>query len=142
MFALSGAKTNGMEPVVEKLTQGEPLSVDQLIEYLPALKEVAQAQLDNWAKGAAALRRYKKGQTVCKEGDFGSTAFFIVSGTVDIFIGNPLAHLRTRPAFAILFSRCSAASRPISWISCTRTVSGGEASENHSWSPKPTIEIS
>ena len=91
-----------MEKVVEKLTEGEPLSVDQLIEYLPALKEVARAQLDNWARGAAVLRRYKRGQTVCKEGDFGSTAFFIVSGTVDIFIGNPLAHLRTRPAFAFL----------------------------------------
>src|SRR5207253_7100897 len=92
-----------MEQVIEKLT-GEPLSVDQLIEYLPALKEVARTQLDNWAKGAAALRRYKRGETVCAEGEFGSTAYFIVSGTVDIFLGNPLAHLRTRPAFG-LFGR-------------------------------------
>jgi len=38
-----------MQRDVEKLT-GEPLSVDQLIEYLPALKEVARAALDNWAK--------------------------------------------------------------------------------------------
>jgi hypothetical protein len=40
-----------MQRAVEKLT-GEPLSVDQLLEYLPALKEVPRAQLDNWAKGA------------------------------------------------------------------------------------------
>jgi CRP-like cAMP-binding protein/Fe-S-cluster-containing hydrogenase component 2 len=93
-----------MQEVVEKLTRGEPLSVDQLIEYLPALKEVARAQLDNWAKGAAVLRRYRKGETVCTEGEFGSTAYFIISGTVDIFLGNPLAHLRTRPAFG-LFGR-------------------------------------
>jgi CRP-like cAMP-binding protein/Fe-S-cluster-containing hydrogenase component 2 len=89
-----------MEKVIEKLT-GEPLSVDQLIEYLPALKEVARAQLDNWAKGAAVLHRYRKGEIVCEEGEFGSTAFFIVSGSVDIFIHNPLSHLRTRPAVGI-----------------------------------------
>ena len=45
-------KLIGMQRAVEKLT-GEPLSVDQLLEYLPALKEVPRAQLDNWAKGAA-----------------------------------------------------------------------------------------
>ena len=73
------------------------MSIDQLIEYLPALKEVARAQLENWAKGAAVLHRFRKGEIVCEEGEFGSTAYYIVSGTVDIFINNPLAHLRTRP---------------------------------------------
>ena len=86
-----------MAETVEKLTTGEPLSIDQLIEYLPALKEVARAQLENWAKGAAVVHRFRKGEIVCEEGEFGSTAYYIVSGTVDIFINNPLAHLRTRP---------------------------------------------
>ena len=90
-----------MQHVVEKLTGGEELRVDQLIEYLPALKEMARAQLDNLAKGAAILHRYKKGEIVWEEGDFGSTAFFIVSGRVDIFIHNPLSHLRTRPTIGI-----------------------------------------
>src|SRR5438045_5520004 len=89
-----------MQQVVEKLS-GEPLSVDQLIEYLPALKELPRAQLDNFAKGAAVLHRYRKGEIVCEEGDFGSTAFYIVSGSVDIFIHNPLSHLRTRPVTGI-----------------------------------------
>jgi CRP-like cAMP-binding protein/Fe-S-cluster-containing hydrogenase component 2 len=88
-----------MDETVGKLTSGEPLSVDQLIEYLPALKEVARGQLDNWAKGAAVLHRYRPGQTVCTEGEFGSTAYYIVSGTVDISINNPLAHLRTKPGW-------------------------------------------
>jgi CRP-like cAMP-binding protein/Fe-S-cluster-containing hydrogenase component 2 len=87
-----------MDEPVGKFTSGEPLSVDQLIEFLPALKEVARGQLDNWAKGAAVLHRYRKGETVCTEGEFGSTAYYIVSGTVDISINNPLAHLSTRPA--------------------------------------------
>ena len=92
-----------MDETVGKLT-GQPLSIDQLIEYLPALKEIPRAQLDNWAKGAAALHRYRKGEIVCTEGEFGSTAYYIVSGTVDIFLRNPLAHLRTRPVFG-LFGR-------------------------------------
>src|SRR5207248_8956590 len=89
-----------MQQVVEKLS-GEPLSVDQLIDYVPALKELPREQLDNFAKGAAVLHRYRKGEIVCEEGDFGSTAFYIVSGSVDIFIHNPLSHLRTRPAIGI-----------------------------------------
>src|SRR5205807_4508311 len=87
-----------MAETVEKLTTGEPLTIDQLLEYLPALKEIPRAQLENWAKGAAVLHRFRKGEIVCEEGEFGATAFYIVSGTVDIFIINPLAHLRTRPA--------------------------------------------
>ncbi|MEP6604402.1 MAG: hypothetical protein ABJB69_10690 [Spartobacteria bacterium] len=97
-----------MADAIEKLTKGEPLTIDQLIEYLPALKEIPRAQLDNWAKGAAVLHRFRKGQIVCEEGEFGSTAYYIVSGTVDIFIHNPLAHLRTNPVFGFFgrsFSR-------------------------------------
>ena len=86
-----------MAEVVEKLSTGEPLTVDQLLEYLPALKEIPRAQLENWGKGAAVLHRFRKGEIVCREGEFGSTAYYIVSGTVDIFIENPLAHLRTHP---------------------------------------------
>jgi hypothetical protein len=90
-----------MDETAGKLTSGEPLSIDQLIEFLPALKEVARGQLDNWAKGAAVLHRYRKGETVCAEGEFGSTAYYIVTGTVDISINNPMAHLRTRPGWGI-----------------------------------------
>src|SRR4029077_20977001 len=87
-----------MAETVEKLTTGEPLTIDQLLEYLPELKEIPRAQLENWGKGAAVQHRFRKGEIVCREGEFGSTAYYIVSGTVDIFIDNPLAHLRNRPA--------------------------------------------
>src|SRR4029077_7702122 len=86
-----------MPETVEKLTTGEPLSVDELLSSLPALKELPRAQLENWAKGAAVVHRFRKGEIVCREGEFGSTAYYIVSGTVDIFIHNLLAHLRTHP---------------------------------------------
>ena len=86
-----------MEETVAKLTGGEPLSIDQLIEYLPALQEIPRAQLEKWGKDAAVLHRYREGETVCTEGEFGSTAYYIISGSVDIFIQNPLYHLRTKP---------------------------------------------
>jgi CRP-like cAMP-binding protein/Fe-S-cluster-containing hydrogenase component 2 len=87
-----------MDEPAGKLTSGEPLSVEQLLEYLPALKEIPAVQMEKYATGAAVLHRYRKGETVCVEGEFGSTAYYIVSGTVEISIQNPLAHLRTRPA--------------------------------------------
>ena len=45
-----------MQDPPEKLT-GKPLIINQMIEYLPALKEVPRSQPDNWAKGAALLQR-------------------------------------------------------------------------------------
>ena len=73
-----------MDEPAEKLTSGEPLSVEQLIEYLPALKEVPAVQLEKYAKGAAVLHRYRKGETVCTEGEFGSSAFFLEKGKVKV----------------------------------------------------------
>ena len=84
-----------MQPSTDKLEQGERLSTEQLLEYLPWLKEIPAPQL-KWAEGAAVLRRFKPGDIVCDEGAFGSTAFYIVSGKVDIFIANKIAHVKTR----------------------------------------------
>ena len=55
-------------------------------------------QVDNWAKGAAVLHRFKAGDIVCEEGEFGSTVFYIISGKVDIFIANQLVHVKTQSA--------------------------------------------
>ncbi len=86
-----------MTDIPEKLTTGDPLSVEELLEYLPALKEVHPAQLKANALGAAVRRVFRAGDIVCEEGTFGSTAFYIVAGAVDIYIANPLAHVRTKP---------------------------------------------
>ncbi len=91
-----------MEETEAKLSGGEPLSIDQLIEYLPPLNEVPRAQLERWGKRAAVLHSYGEGETVCRGGEFGSTAYYIISGSVDIFIQNPLTHLRTKPSRGFL----------------------------------------
>jgi CRP-like cAMP-binding protein len=42
------------------------------------------------------LRRFDEGDIICEEGEFGSTAFFVVEGTVDIYIANPLAKVQSQ----------------------------------------------
>src|SRR5262249_36473210 len=39
-------------------------------------------------EGSIVRRRFKKGDIICREGEFGSTAFLIESGTVDIFLSS------------------------------------------------------
>ena len=87
-----------MQPSTDKLEKGEQLSTEKLLEYLPWLKELSAPQL-KWAEGAAVVRRFKRGDLVCEEGEFGSTAFYIVSGKVDIFIANKIAHVKTKRGF-------------------------------------------
>src|ERR1041385_7571095 len=93
-----------MQSSTEKLEQGEPLSTAKLLEYLPWLKEIPAPQL-KWADGAAVLRRFKRGEVVCEEGAFGSTAFYVISGSVDVFIANQIAHVKTRRGFGGLVAR-------------------------------------
>lgn len=80
----------------EKLTTGEPLSIEEMLKHLPALSEISMGLLKNYALGAAVLRRFSKGDIVCREGEFGSTAFYIVEGDVDIYIENPLAKVQSQ----------------------------------------------
>ena len=39
----------------------------------------------HWNEGAVVRRHYKKGDIICREGDYGSTAFYIEKGKVSIF---------------------------------------------------------
>ena len=116
--------------IPEKLETGEPLSVEQLLEFFPQLGEsepeidpktkqpkkdpktgeiktkrvYLDMQIKKNTEGAAVIRRFKAGDIVCEEGDFGSTAFYIVGGHVDIYIANPLASVKTRAGGSGFFS--------------------------------------
>ncbi len=93
-----------MDEIPEKLTTGAALTVEELLTHLPALKEVPAVLLKQYALGAAVRRNFKAGDLVCEEGEFGSTAFYLVEGQVEIYINNPLAHLTTKPKSGGLFS--------------------------------------
>ncbi|MDX6765178.1 MAG: cyclic nucleotide-binding domain-containing protein [Candidatus Methylacidiphilales bacterium] len=103
-------------PMESKLGQGEALSCDRLLGFLPALGEVPKGVFTKFAEGAASVRHFKAGDLVCREGDFGSTAFYIVSGSVDIFIASPQAHittsLQTGGFFGRTIARMKSALRP------------------------------
>ena len=93
-----------MADIPEKLTSGEPLTTEELLEYLPTLKEIPAVLLKQFAVSAAVRRRFRAGDIVCDEGSFGSTAFYIVSGNVTISIKNPMASVKTRPSGGGFFS--------------------------------------
>src|SRR6202040_2756340 len=47
-------------------------------------------------RGAIVKRQFRKGEVICREGDFGSTAFFIVAGKAQVAISTPIAHVKTQ----------------------------------------------
>lgn len=46
---------------------------------------------------AVKRRSFKKGDVICREGEYGSTAFFIEQGSVEIFIRTPSDHVVNQP---------------------------------------------
>ena len=77
-----------------QLAKGEPLTADQLLEY-PLFAEVQKASLEKYP-GAVVLRKFKKGEIICREGEYGSTAFWILKGKVEIYLATPLAKMMSQ----------------------------------------------
>ena len=46
---------------------------------------------------AIKRREFRKGEVICNEGEYGSTAFFIEKGSVEIFIRTPTDHVENQP---------------------------------------------
>lgn len=91
-----------MADEARKLTEGENLEFERLLEYIPYLREmrdkkvVPEKVMKDRLEGAAALREFKRGDVICEEGEFGSTAYFLVKGRVQVSIQSPLAHIEGR----------------------------------------------
>ena len=56
-------------------------------------------------RGAIVKRHYRKGEVICREGEFGSTAFYIVEGTAQVAISTPIAHVKTQGGTQSFFKR-------------------------------------
>ena len=89
-----------MEEAVGRL-EGTVLSVDEMLA-LPVFEGCSKALLAK-NEGAVVRRRYAPGEIVCREGEFGSTAFYLLEGEAEVFIASPLASLRGSPRRAGLF---------------------------------------
>jgi CRP-like cAMP-binding protein/Fe-S-cluster-containing hydrogenase component 2 len=76
-----------------QLAKGEPLSAEQLLTY-PPFAEIPAATLEKYP-GAVVLRKFKKGEIICREGEYGSTAFYLLKGKVEVFLATPMAQIRS-----------------------------------------------
>ncbi len=56
-------------------------------------------------RGAIVKRRFRKGEIICKEGEFGSTAFYIVEGRAQVAIATRIAHVKTQGGSQGFFRR-------------------------------------
>jgi CRP-like cAMP-binding protein/Fe-S-cluster-containing dehydrogenase component len=63
-------------------------------------------------RGAIVKRRFHKGELICKEGDFGSTAFFILEGRARVSISSPMAHVKTQGGAQGFFKRLTSTLAP------------------------------
>jgi CRP-like cAMP-binding protein/Fe-S-cluster-containing hydrogenase component 2 len=55
-----------------------------------------------WNAGAVARRHYKKGDVICREGAFESTAFLIEKGIVEVAINSPQKHIANKAKGGLL----------------------------------------
>src|ERR1022692_4166479 len=67
-------------------------------EELAALPDFAGIENAKWDRfpGAIVRKEYSAGQILMREGDNGTTAFYILSGTIEIFINNPVSRVESR----------------------------------------------
>src|SRR5215472_3037901 len=79
------------------------LSVEEL-HKLPVFAGVSGTFLE-LNRGAIVRRRFRRGDVICREGDFGSTAFYILEGKARVSISTPIAHVKTEGGAAGFFKR-------------------------------------
>ncbi len=89
----TGALTN-KRVLGTSLGTGRPVEAEQLLE-LPVFGNVSGTFLE-LNRGAVVERTFRPGEVVCREGEFGSTAFYILEGKVQVSIGSPIAHVKTQ----------------------------------------------
>ncbi|HVW85051.1 MAG TPA: cyclic nucleotide-binding domain-containing protein, partial [Bryobacteraceae bacterium] len=84
----TGALTN-KSVVRTVLPGGAPVGVEEL-KQLPFFQKVSGTFLE-LNKNAVIKRNFKAGDIICREGDYGSTAFYILEGKVEVFLNSMLS---------------------------------------------------
>jgi CRP-like cAMP-binding protein/Fe-S-cluster-containing dehydrogenase component len=88
----TGALTN-KSVVKTVLPGGTSVGVEEL-KRLPFFQKISGTFLGLNAN-SVIKRHFKAGDIVCREGDYGSTAFYILEGKVEIFLATTMAHVST-----------------------------------------------
>jgi len=89
----TGALTNKRVLDVDLPVGQEMSSAD--LQQLDIFKRMSGTFLD-LNRGAVVKRTFRPGEIICREGDFGSTAFYILGGKVEVSIATPLGHSAAR----------------------------------------------
>ncbi|HEY6306912.1 MAG TPA: cyclic nucleotide-binding domain-containing protein [Candidatus Angelobacter sp.] len=97
----TGALTNKVV-VGQKLERGASCETEELLR-LPVFQGVSGTFLE-LNRGSVMMRRVKKGEILFREGEYGSTAFYILEGQMDVFISSPRAHVNTEKGSSGLFN--------------------------------------
>jgi CRP-like cAMP-binding protein/Fe-S-cluster-containing hydrogenase component 2 len=97
----TGALTN--RGVVTSHLQGETVNPERLLT-LPIFKNVSGTFLE-LNQNAIVKRRIPAGEIICREGEFGATAFYIVDGTAEVYLSSPIAHVQTEGSSRGFFSK-------------------------------------
>ena len=97
----TGALTN--KTVVSTVLPGEPVDTEFLLG-LDYFHEISGTFL-NLNRHAVVLRTFKAGDIICREGEYGSTAFYIMKGHADVHISAPMAHVKSKGGASGFFSK-------------------------------------
>ncbi len=121
----------------------EEVKIDDLRKH-PLFRDIAPAFL-MWNSSAIRRRRYRKGDVVCREGEFGATAFIIEQGTFDVRIDATAEKPKVEPPTAWGWFRRSkspaAAPGPPDSNESPRTDSPATLKNEHgTWVGKLTVE--
>jgi len=105
----TGALTN-KRVVGTELGTGDVVNPEDLLD-LPIFQNVSGTFLELNQK-AIVKRRYRAGEIICREGDFGSTAFYILEGKAEVYLSSPIAHVKTQDSGGGFFKRLSSLLAP------------------------------
>ena len=98
----TGALTN-KRVVGQKLERGLSVETEELLR-LPVFQGVSGTFLELNA-GSVVKRKISKGEILFREGDYGSTAFYILQGKAEVYLAAPLAKVKKRSGAPGLASR-------------------------------------
>ena len=118
----TGALTN-KRVVGTQLGEGEVLDPAELLD-LPIFQNVSGTFLELNQK-AVVKRHYRAGEIICREGDFGSTAFYILEGRIELYLTTQLSHIESKRRRSADARRNTSSSRRCWRRPCSRRAGAG-----------------
>ncbi len=101
----TGALTNKRVAGTSIATGADAEAVEtQELLQLPVFQGVSGTFLE-MNRGAIVKRRFRKGEIICREGEFGATAFYLLEGQARVSISTPMAHVKTQGGAMGFFKR-------------------------------------